>query len=318
MTNNNKTLIYIASLVRSGSTLLDHLIGSDDIINVGELWRLNRDFNMHSEAASRWAHHVCRCEKPLDACPFWTKVRDCYEQRKGVSISEAKTSVETGVTSPIADTLINLLTFVLPNRFKRKVIDFFYYNAKDKLILDNYFGILDCVCDVTGKKVVIDSSKRSNQLYGLINARNPDYYLKAIHLVRGVQAFCFSTKTRNREQGRNVGIVWPILVWIKENIKIMNLRSFFQDDDFFVIRYEDLCANPERVMRKLCDKFHLTFDANMLDPSEEGKHNIGGSPHRFTSTTKIKLDERWKFSMKYSEKFLCGLLGGLLNRKLGY
>jgi hypothetical protein len=316
MVNNNKTLIYIASLVRSGSTLLDHLIGSEDTVTVGELARLNRDITMQTSTASRWANHVCRCEQPLDACPFWTKIRDCYGQRKDVRISEAKTSIETGVKSPIADTLISLLVYVLPNRFKRKVIDFFYYDAEDKLILDNYFGILDCVCDVTGKQVVIDSSKGPNQLYGLINARNPEYHLRVIHLVRGVQAFCFSTRTRKREQGRDVGIVRATLVWIKGHIKIMNLRSFFQDDDFLLIRYEDLCANPERVMRKLCDKFHLTFDASMLDPSEEGKHNIGGSPHRFTSYTKIRLDERWKTSMKRRDKFLCGLLGGLLNRKL--
>jgi hypothetical protein len=318
MENNNKTLIYIASMVRSGSTLLDHLIGFEDTVNVGELARLNRDITVQSSAASRWANHVCRCGQPLDACPFWTKVRDCYERRRGVSISEAKTCVEAAVRSPIADTLINLLVFVLPNRFKRKVLDFFYFRADDDSILDNYFGILDCVCDFAGKKVVIDSSKRPNQLYGLISAQKRGYNLKAIHLVRGVQGFCFSAKTRSREHGRNVGIVRLILVWIKENIKIMNLRSFFQDDDFLLIRYEDLCANPQQVMRKLCDRFHLTFAASMLDPSEEGKHNIGGSPHRFTSTTKIKLDERWKTSMKRRDKFLCGLLGGLLSRKFGY
>jgi hypothetical protein len=157
----------------------------------------------------------------------------------------------------------------------------------------------------------------TGQLYGLIRAQKRGYNLKAIHLVRSVQGFCFSAKTRSREEGRSVGTVRSILSWIREDIKIANLRSFFQDGHFLLIRYEDLCANPEQVMRKLCDRFHLTFAASKLDPSEEGKHNIGGSPHRFTSSTKIKLDERWKTSMKPSEKFLCGLLSGLLNRKLG-
>jgi hypothetical protein len=59
-------LVYIASDARSGSTLLDQLLGGHPAaVSVGELCRLS-DFVRRGDR--------CTCGEPVHECPFWAPV----------------------------------------------------------------------------------------------------------------------------------------------------------------------------------------------------------------------------------------------------
>ena len=67
---SKKTLIYIASDVRSGSTLLDYLLSNNDnIISIGEFALLNDHLNRKGWGVS-W-DWCCSCGQHLEDCSFW-------------------------------------------------------------------------------------------------------------------------------------------------------------------------------------------------------------------------------------------------------
>ena len=63
------TVLYLMGMGRSGSTLLDILVGSHpDAVGTGELASL---------VGAGWSHaERCACGLPASECPFWSVVRD--------------------------------------------------------------------------------------------------------------------------------------------------------------------------------------------------------------------------------------------------
>jgi len=75
-------LVYIAGVARSGSTVLDSILGNHPLIqSVGELARL---------ASDGWVQNFyCSCGKPSQECPFWVAVHEAWCSLNGsVTIQE--------------------------------------------------------------------------------------------------------------------------------------------------------------------------------------------------------------------------------------
>ena len=64
-------IIYIVGAGRSGSTVLDTVLGNHpDAVSVGELSNLHR---------SGWVNNeFCACGEPADGCGFWNEVRSAW------------------------------------------------------------------------------------------------------------------------------------------------------------------------------------------------------------------------------------------------
>src|ERR1041384_193097 len=73
---------YISGVARSGSTVLDSVLGNHPLIqSVGELARLVSDGWMNN--------FYCSCGKPSQECPFWVAVHQAWCSLNGsVSIQE--------------------------------------------------------------------------------------------------------------------------------------------------------------------------------------------------------------------------------------
>jgi len=316
--NDSKTLIFIASDLRSGSTLLDHLISNHrDIESVGELRNLNYYLNFSSKGPGISRGWLCRCGKILAECSFWSQIIQEYRQKEGRELKDMETCA---LYTPrgINGIFIALLIFISPLKLKRKLIPYFYNNKRNKTIGQNCFKLLDIVSTTSRKDIIIDSSKRPEQLYAMLRAKQDNYTIKVIHLIRDGRGVCFSKFTRGKELGKETGFLRKVVNWVLINIRIWNLRPFFHEKDFIQVKYEDLCTDTEGVMREICEKLNLTFHSSSSILSDEGKHVIGGSPRKFHKDTKIRLDERWKAKMPISKRIVFGILAGLFNKKLGY
>lgn len=314
-----KTLVYIASDHRSGSTLLVNLLNQIAISqSVGELLNLNNFINKKEVGKSRqW---LCTCNKPLEGCFLWSQVIKSYETKEKKKLYELETLAKPN-KNKILDLLAALSIFAVRTRkIKKKSIQFLYKNKKNRHVGHNCFKVLDYVCEVVKKNIIIDSSKIPDQLYALISSRNKNYRIKVIHLVRDGRAVCHSRIKRAKELGKNFTYTNAIISWVKANVKIINLKSFFNEEDVLTIRYEDLCADTETVMRKVFSMLDLPFDQAALYLGREEDHNIGGSQHLFSPGTKIVLDERWKDAMSSKKKneLLFNLFGLFFNKRFGY
>jgi hypothetical protein len=62
-----------------------------------------------------------------------------------------------------------------------------------------------------------------------------------------------------------------------------------------VVYYEDLCAEPERELRRLCEWLNLPYDDAMLGKTDMQHHFMHSTVSPYTrSEFKIRFDERWR------------------------
>lgn len=89
-------------------------------------------------------------------------------------------------------------------------------------------------------------------------------------------------------------------------------------EDRLDVRYEDLCADPERMLRRLCDWLGLAFSEAMLSLRPPQHHTIAGNKIRLQRSMAIQVDESWHHRLSPLQLRLFCLLAGAENRRLGY
>jgi len=85
---------------------------------------------------------------------------------------------------------------------------------------------------------------------------------------------------------------------LERHLKWMNRLSGFVDklgDRGLVVRYEDLCSNPEAELRRIVAFMGLEFDPAMLRPADTVHHFVHSSVSGYLrNQNEIRLDERWR------------------------
>ncbi|MFW6114624.1 MAG: sulfotransferase [bacterium] len=318
-----KTVIYIASDVRSGSTMLDNLLSNHpDAESVGELGQLTSHLNKgHTGVSWNW---TCSCGDSMEACPVWTRTAALYERKDQRGLKDVQTRVAPDARSPFFHILMLLASLVPVQKVRRWLLLRCYRRASFEDIGRELHCVIDAFRGATGAEIFIDSSKRVAELHALIAAKPSDVQLKLIHLVRDGRAVLYSKNNRSEQNKQyndtSFKLIAAIRGWCYINLQILNTMCFFDSKDRITIRYEDLCRDREATLKKICSGFDLTFDEAMLHLSNANKHNVGGSPHRFTwnAATPIRLDERWRQGLSVWKRFVYYLVGGLVHKRLGY
>jgi hypothetical protein len=290
-------VIYITSDNRSGSTLLDLLLGNHkDIISIGELRRLNQCLNDN-----------CMCGRRIIDCYFWQKV----EHTLGRPLSQVDTFCDghSKAARIIAKTIA-----AFPGRGYsfRLASHFFPFLREDAEVVANFVRIYEAICKLGEVQFIVDSSKAAyyfKLLYMFIPQK-----IKILYLTRDGRGVAYSKMKREGvrlEQGAKG--------WVLNNLMIQMMSLNIPGDRIKRVRYEDLCEKPRRTLQMVCDFVGIDFQDDILKLNKNGKHNIGGSPHKYDKeNTKISLDDRWKQALSPQElSDFCGI-AGWMNRRLGY
>lgn len=291
------TIVYIAADSRSGSTLLDLLLGNhSEISSVGELRRLADHYR---------GFLACTCNSAVDQCEFWQQV-EVELNSQGESLREIETLL------PRSGTAFTDLLYFLPGVFLRHRPARTQALAAAFEIARNNLKILDAVSKVTVVPVLVDSSKVS-KLCRLYNLLRPGQ-IKTIFLLRDGRGTCYSRKRHGTEYGEAVSM------WIIGQVKFFLLRRTIPGSGRLMIRYEDLCEDPETVLREISRFIGVPFQERSIQLVKADRHNICGSEMRFDSAdTDIRLDESWRDQLSTIELRLFMYRGaGLVNRLLGY
>ena len=165
-------IIYIAGYGRSGSTLLERILGEfEGFFSAGELWLIwERSF---------LENQLCGCGKPFNSCDFW---REVVEKAFGkisssdvINILKLRNSVQK----------MRYIPFLLFPKIRFRDFDF---------RLKNYIQILSklytSIAKVASCNIIIDSSKVPLHAFVLLNLKNIE--LNVIHLVRHSCAVAYS------------------------------------------------------------------------------------------------------------------------------
>ncbi|HSZ14201.1 MAG TPA: sulfotransferase [Solirubrobacteraceae bacterium] len=301
-------VVLIACAGRSGSTLLDRIIGAHrGFFSAGELrfiWE--RSFG---------ENQLCGCGTPFDECDFWA---DVSRSTFGVAPAEVDATTAMALRASLDETRYApwLIQGHSPAAYKSSLL---VYSC---LIERLYEQILR----ISGDRVIVDSS--GDATHGLILSRVPGIELHVIHLVRDPRAVAFSWKRKRRR---------PEIHWAAEDIPIEPVRTSAtrwmmhnllaerlsrSAASYRRVRYEDFVVGPEATVAELLEPLGLAGGPDALAAGEivlAPSHTVSGNPMRFThGPVKIRIDDEWRRSMSLSDHRTVTAITWPLLKKYGY
>lgn len=83
-----------------------------------------------------------------------------------------------------------------------------------------------------------------------------------------------------------------------------------------MIRYEDVCADPQATLRPVLEWIGVDPQAPLA--LARGTYHVVGNGMRLDSTRDVKLDDRWRTALSQGDLARFDTVAGSLNRRLGY
>lgn len=274
------TVLYIGGLGRSGSTLLDLMLGQvPGLCAVGEL----------SYLWARSDDDLCGCGERFAACAFWKQVgQEAFGGWAQVDRSE----------------IAKLRSIVDRNR---RIARLFRRGGHPSVPESRYASVMRAlyrgVAAASGASVIVDSTKHLSTALLLRRIRGID--LRVVHLVRDSRGVAFSWTKRVPKPWIAGGDAYmdryaptrTSFRWLGYNAGFHALRA--AGTRTIRMRYEDLVTEPEAQLQRAVALAGLAVSrfpfirGRTLDLS--GGHTIGGNPVRFgSSSLELRQDEGWR------------------------
>ena len=272
------SILYIAGAGRSGSTLLASVLGqSQGVVDVGEVWKVWR---VIGEPGRR-----CGCGSELVDCRFWGAVADAAPGVLDPDPVMLATIARIGRARGSAKLWTQL-------RMGRAGIDAY---------ADRLARLYAAIVDVTGARVIVDSSKMPGP--AMVVESMSDLDVRVVHLTRDPRAVAASWGSRKVDpsgthhlETRDPGAVaraWMTRALATETFVRRGADTYLRES------YERFAVEPEAVVDQLLSFLgEPTGSPAFVAPSTvllEATHSTGGNPGRFERRERvIALDDRWR------------------------
>ena len=300
------SVVYIAGAGRSGSTLLDTLLGNHPLaFGAGELAGVFND----------WAHgQRCTCGQSYPECELWGKVIE----RLRVTFPQLEPAEAERITRRI-EAVSN------PFRPTRNA-----QTRDQEQYAELWRATLQALGQVSGKRLVIDSSKNSRPSWWRIWALSElcGVSVNVVHLVRDPRALMWSAlrgSNRLLEEGKRQtfrgGVSRALIGWSLANLSVHANAGNVASLNLARLRYEDFVADPARELQTLGQPLHLDMQPVLglltdQRPIEAG-HGVGGNRMRRQGPIRIRADEEWQQALPGYARLLAPLAWPLA-RLYGY
>jgi Sulfotransferase family len=305
-------VVFITGMGRSGSTLLELLLGRlDGWVSGGELRRY-----WHGDAFGDW---VCGCGRLLAECDFWARVR--------------RDLADSGILPEEYPGFLELQAQYLRLRpgVLARLAAGARHSSEEGAPLHRYqvatSALAGAVAKAAGAGVVVDSSKEPPEAY--LASWNPGIDLRVVHLVRDPRAVAHSFSKTVREPQPDfeymprsnpfgTAVRWDLRQTLCEAVLRPRLRSRYMR-----MRYEDLARDPAGAVRSV-SRFAGEADPDLRFLNNgrvafEENHTYSGNPFRLRQEPiEINADEAWRTGMTRREKALAAAPALPLLRHYGY
>lgn len=266
-------VVYIMSDNRSGSTLLDQLLGSHpEVFSLGEVHHLpayaTRDRSLYDPVHPL----VCSCGVGLEDCPFWSEVQKCVSIPFGeLAVRFVAAQIREGrafgnLRARISRRLLRRHPGLLRSRLVSRAL------GGNRIATDS-FAVFDAALRVSGARFVVDSSKSPFRMRMLYNA-HPER-MRIIRFARHYRGVVRSKMKRGLDL-RTAASGWAISC-----ARMKALTSDMLPSAVLTVRYEDLCEEAEAELRRICGFLEIDFSDAMLRRGDGVSHHLGGSPSKF-------------------------------------
>ena len=308
-TEQRPTVLYIGGLGRSGSTLLERMLGQvDGVVAVGEI--------VHLIERGLVGDEDCGCGRPFHECPFWTdvgaKAFGGWDRVIGRDWLALKERVDRNRFIPL------MVAAILP-AYRRDLLQH----------TERLQRLYEAIAEVSGADVIVDSSKHASTAFLL--RRVGGIRLRILHLVRDSRGVAYSwTKSVARPEIRTGLTLMPrfhpataAARWLSYNVLLELLRPIGTSVTF--VRYEDLLAAPAAEITRVMaasgravgpdDLAFLTDRHVDLLPD----HCVAGNPMRFQSgRVALRHDEAWRDKLSRSHRLIVTMITAPLLARYRY
>ena len=309
MADERTKVLFIAGSGRSGSTLLDNILGQvEGYFSCGELRYLWERGVLENR--------LCGCGRHLLECPLWSSVLE--EAFGGVDHDFASAMVRHQRHSGRARHVPRMLAHRRrPQEYAAGLGDYPERLAR----------LYRAIAASTGSTVVIDSSKLP--AYGWILEGIASIDLRVVHLVRDPRAAAYSWMRKKVQPDRGrPGYMDPqhplksSFLWALWNSSAELFWSG-SPDRYLRLRYEDLVQRPQDSVRRVLD---LLGNPGLCLPfvdettvQLEPNHTVAGNPNRLQGgTVQLRPDAEWVTAMPMWARALVTTLTAPLLLRYGY
>ncbi|WP_307789097.1 sulfotransferase [Glycomyces salinus] len=306
---NPVRVVFIGGLGRSGTTLLERLLGQlPGVVPLGEITHLwERDLV---------GDEMCACGATFSYCEFW--------QRIGKAAFGSWEDVDVERLAALKATVDR--TRHIPALASKKLA-----SDQHQLVTEyaSYFEkIYRAAAADTGARVVVDSSKHASLAYCLRWA--PGIDLRIMHVVRDSRGVAYSwTKQVRRpesptgDQMTRYSPAKAAMLWNAQNAAFSLLAR--RGVPVRRVRYERIIQRPRHVIASLARFCELDLVESDLNFIGEGcadlgpSHSAAGNPMRFTvGRIPIRHDEAWADELPESTRRMVSTLTRPLLGRYGY
>jgi hypothetical protein len=299
-------VLYIAGWGRSGSTLLDLVLGQiHGFTSVGEL-RYVWDRGLLD-------NDLCGCGAPFRECAFWQAVFDAaFGGFDGVDAREML-RLRSDVDLARYDGWL-LIGGPRHNGLRRRAEPYRAAMAQ----------LLRAIHDVSGCGVIVDSSKTPCHGAVLLALANVELYV--LHLVRDARAVAFSWRRQRRVNDRATEFAQhslrrSALMWLVENAAAHRFEGAAAG--YCLMRYEDFVAEAKtQVLRAVRMIGPQEPDLSFIGSASvtlRARHGISGNPAKFiTGEVSLRRDDDWHVAMTAAQKNFISLITAPLLLRYAY
>jgi len=299
-------VIYIAGRGRSGSTLIDNILGQiPGFFSGGEIALGGRRLSERG---------ICGCGQPIHECPVWQPV-----------LLQAFGSIERATRE--------MLTFFTVGRQLADAAALLTgggggFRRRHRGTVERIDALYSSIAAKTKCRVIVDSSKFPP--FGLAIGLSTKVDLYVLHVVRDPRAVAYSwlrqkpaersaIEPLHRRQFGSAASAWRWL--IANGLSEWSFAGL--GERYRRVRYEDFVTAPHATLASLLEwvgeeadlPASLTESRLQLEPT----HAISGNPSRFnTGSVTIRLDDEWDRSMSGLDKAVVATLTWPLRRRYGY
>ena len=217
----------------------------------------------------------CACGRKAWECPFWLAVDEVIRGCTGLTLTDLQ------------------LTRGDPETFAR-----------------HNLALFDAVREVSGKRVIVDSSKRLDRLIPLVASKELD--VMPIRLVRNPHGVVHSHVKRGRD--------WR--PYAEEYAKgHIQAKEYLRHRPHIKVRYQRLVEDTPPTLARVMDGIGLEYDPDQLNWAGRLRHNMNGNRKvRYASDSTIRSDTSWREGLTRRQKIGISLvtLGARMPGRLFY
>jgi hypothetical protein len=297
-------VLYIAAWGRSGTTIVDNILGGyDSVFSAGELFYLWRRGLVQGRR--------CGCNEMVRDCSIWHDVLDAAYD--GAPPPPKQIAALQRRVVRVRDT----------RRLTRAEPD-----GEAAEYRDHMSRIYSAIGKVTGASLIVDSSKVPAG--AAVLARIPDVESYLLHMVRDPRAVAYSwmrpkaqTDVKVPRQMKPHGTVESTTNWVTWNMLIEGVARGAYPERTLRLRYEDFVSAPrDRIESVLSFTGTRWTDGPFTDERTVvlgPNHTVSGNPSRFrTGAVALRADDAWRAEQAWRPRTVSTALALPLLYRYGY